>query len=783
MAGETRLALDFEPGDFSRFSGVEQGSAAQSVIQGAIVRAGFGTKACKFSNIPGVYWFGNGSMRSLAARYDSHETVNQEYWYSGSIRIPSVNGLSGYSSLLWELHHPASLYNLKNLGVAPHAIYFDGTNLRGRLQTGLGTVGSGYAHISSPIILATPPTNQWIDIIIAIKFTEANDGYVKWYIDPTGTATFGAPVQETGIPTMPFTSSIHNVLLYNEQGIYNNSGTNATQSTTSSYYSMGWRRVLSFVLAVAEFGAGGGGGSSQPPPPGDPPLPPPGVPGDGPPVDAGGSPTTHALAAAPESSIRFQCGPSWRFVVTDLAGEVTTVLDHLASDRVVTPKLNEPLEVSCTVPSDNPEINITWAPPGGNGDGFPFVAEGVRQLYCFRRESVLPPYFVCRAATLILQTTDAGGSDPARTTISAWDPWQYMMSRPVLVSAQTPVDYGGPGAPLQQGGITYPPFMPANEIALDMISNTIVFGNAAAPAAAKACFVDLAGTVADPAINETCQSFAIPGYNIPQGKSLGQALQDLCAQGFMDIVLRPIFDPVNRPGILAVVDIYNQYPPAGGAGDYRYGAVFAWDKPSRSLVGITDVIDGTLRANDIQYFYEMGGNTIAADAIDLDSIRTFGEYKVQQFFPQQALEPGVNYLAFEELNLRSTFKQTVTLDPAPERAPQPFVDYAVGDRVPVYASNRLRQSIPPPGPIFGQLPLVPTAWVRVFGIPIDIDDNGVETVRELILGPVGAPPPQEVPGTSGSALVGNTGASVAVGAAVNARTGARGALGPRGSRP
>jgi hypothetical protein len=34
-----------------------------------------------------------------------------------------------------------------------------------------------------------------------------------------------------------------------------------------------------------------------------------------------------------------------------------------------------------------------------------------------------------------------------------------------------------------------------------------------------------------------------------------------------------------------------------------------------------------------------------------------------------------------------------------------------------------------------------TGWQRIYGIPVEIDDNGVETVRELLVGPIGEPPP------------------------------------------
>ena len=73
----------------------------------------------------------------------------------------------------------------------------------------------------------------------------------------------------------------------------------------------------------------------------------------------------------------------WRFLITDLDGVGITLLDHLASERMVTLKLNEASEVTGTVPSDSNYVNRLHT------DGFPLLAEGVRQLYCFRRESFL----------------------------------------------------------------------------------------------------------------------------------------------------------------------------------------------------------------------------------------------------------------------------------------------------------------------------------------------------------------------------------------------------------
>jgi hypothetical protein len=78
---------------------------------------------------------------------------------------------------------------------------------------------------------------------------------------------------------------------------------------------------------------------------------------------------------------------------------------------------------------------------------------------------------------------------------------------------------------------------------------------------------------------------------------------------------------------------------------------------------------------------------------DATSIATYGEYWAQQFFPAQTEPAAVEAIAAQQLALRKDYKQTLTINPVPERAPEPFIDYGLGDRVPVWASNRLRQAV------------------------------------------------------------------------------------------
>lgn len=447
--------------------------------------------------------------------------------------------------------------------------------------------------------------------------------------------------------------------------------------------------------------------------------------------------------------------PLWRVVVADLEGATITTLDKLASNRFVQPNLNAPLESSGTVPSDSPEINILHT------DDFPFLAEGVRQLYWFRREwdDIVDTsctlgghgYYTIRASTLLLQITDEANAGDARSRFTAWDPWQYLFYRPIYI------DDGASGNKLiPQKGHTYDAAWTMDEVVIDILTRmSNVVDVAGPPLASQFAFTDWGwssfyDTTCTGSVIETCATSA-DGWHIEPGTSIGQALQDICTAGYMDIVFLPIYDPVNRPGILCELSIYAQSSdPDSGAGTRNYAAQFAWDAPGRSTVGFTDLFDGTQRANKVQYRNGQAGPLVPVQR-DATSIARYGEYWAEQTFPAQTQAIAVEAIAEEQLVLRKTYKQTLTINPAPEFSPEPFVDYYIGDRVPIFigkaqrgtyqlGDNSPRQPLPPG--YQGSVPVPDPAtlvWQRIYGIPVDIDDNGVETVRELLVGPIGPP--------------------------------------------
>ena len=359
--------------------------------------------------------------------------------------------------------------------------------------------------------------------------------------------------------------------------------------------------------------------------------------------------------------------PLWRYFVADLAGSGITDYSKLASDRVVEVILNGPLSMTGRAPSDNPQV---WIPYDGDGYDDPYLDEGTRLMWGFRRESSTPPYYTVRAATVVQFVSDDAEQDDARTLFQGWDPWHYLFSRPACNA-----DGSLPG----EGGLQYVDTQVSTIIA-QLLENTIVNqGHAFVDAG-----VTYGGTASWNGVLETAAGMAVgvppdPPYVIAQGTSVGQAWQQLTALGICDIILNPIYDPLVRPNYLVDLSVYAQ------AGETRDEAIFAWNAPGRSLVGISRQQDGSQRANDVAFFAGQGGSKgVGTPQLDAASIAKFGNYFAQQFFPAEATAAGVTSLAAQQLALRKTGRQTVTFRPAPGRSPRPGLDYGLGDRVPVW---------------------------------------------------------------------------------------------------
>lgn len=387
---------------------------------------------------------------------------------------------------------------------------------------------------------------------------------------------------------------------------------------------------------------------------------------------------------------RFFQGYPWRFVITDRTSATLTFLDRLSRERTVTVGLNQPRDHAGSVPSDSSEINILHT------DGDPFLAEGNRLVYGFRREggSSGPPW-VCRFAGVLYHVEDAALTGSPVTHYAARDPWQLLYKRPVRTAA---------GALPPAAGLVFAGAQQATDIAFQILFNSV--------AVEGGCHIDfLSGTVGP--------SSTLTNFTVQAGSSVGQAWDQLCATGLVDIVLDPLYDPTGHPGICVV---FNAYAKAGAV---RNDAIFAWDKPSRSLTGISRVTDGTQRENTVAYYAGQGGPLVAL-VTDPTSIAKYDPYWAQQFWPGKSAGP-VAAMAAQRLALFENGATTYTFQPAPERSPIPLLEYDPGDWAPFYASKRLRVPLSPVA-ASGQWTNLP----RIRATTLQIADNQTETVSELL---------------------------------------------------
>ncbi len=356
---------------------------------------------------------------------------------------------------------------------------------------------------------------------------------------------------------------------------------------------------------------------------------------------------------------RFFRGFEWSEVVTDRDTVAITGLSKLAASRTITYPLNKPASATGVVPSDDPRVNLPHL-VGTGPDYAPSVSFNDRLLYMFRREAQgTGAPWVCRFAGVLEQIEDACDGDQPYSTFTAYDPWQYLFARPVMNGT----------ALVGKDGISW------DNTRGDVIARQIMEGT-----------IGLHGPVyidVDAGVWEMTEQIDI---NFQQSTSVGAALQQLCATGTMDIIMEPVYDPVGMPGICVIMNVYIQ------AGVARPDAVFSWDV-GRAVVGISDLLDGDLMANRVQFYNGQGGPPVTP-ADDAASEMRYGWWETQQFFPAQTQRLAVEDMAAFQLSLRKDGHRTVNISPNPLLSPIPLLDYGLGDRVPVYATSRLRQPIP-----------------------------------------------------------------------------------------
>jgi hypothetical protein len=409
--------------------------------------------------------------------------------------------------------------------------------------------------------------------------------------------------------------------------------------------------------------------------------------------------------------------PLWKYFIASLDGTGISDYSKLARDRVCEVVLNAPLMLRGGVPSDNPQVNLVYTDDGYDD---PYLNEGTRLLWGFRRESDTSPYYTVRAGTLINLVGDTAEQDDATSAFTGWDPWHYLFSRPVCN-----VDGSLPG----KDGLSFSNTQAAVVIAT-LLQNTIDNHGFT--------YID-AGTMFSGSYQYTGNLETSAGMEIDivfqQGTSVGQAWQQVCDLGVCDIILEPVYAPAGRilTDFSTVYNFLVQLNVYAQAGSTHDELIFAWNLPGRSLTRLSRIFDGSSRANNLAFQAGQGGVFGAAPVVtDAASETKFGEYWAQQFFPGVTGPSGISVvtsLAEQQLALRNVGRETVTFSPAPERSPRPWQDYNLGDRVPVWASRAFRD-------LLGE-ESAERQYQRIYGWTANISDDALETIDPVLTSPEG----------------------------------------------
>ncbi len=367
--------------------------------------------------------------------------------------------------------------------------------------------------------------------------------------------------------------------------------------------------------------------------------------------------------------VRYEDPPVWRLLLGGSSGRILGLLDKRSTNRAFTMNLDESWSHTGLVSSEDPEINIPFPDPTSPA----YLTQNMRKIWGLRRENSTPPYdcgfdpcgpYVCRFAGIVMTLEDVGADAPT-TRYTAYDSWQYLMSRPCRVPDTT-------GAVIGQDGFTYTDARPSDIVQEQLLLTLDHDGEV---------WIDM-----DDAWVED-SDVLMGDFTINQGDSVGEIWTRCCATGLMDIILLPIFDPLNRPGMLSELHIYKE------AGTTRHNAVFGWSIGPHNVTDLSRLVDGTQMANTVQFY--AGDGSAAVTQIDLDSRSDYGSYWSQQVISDATSGETnlLNALAYEELVKRTHGVITVEFSPAPEYSPLPLRDYFPGDWVPVWADRRLREPL------------------------------------------------------------------------------------------
>lgn len=394
-----------------------------------------------------------------------------------------------------------------------------------------------------------------------------------------------------------------------------------------------------------------------------------------------------------------QAAVFWRFVLCDLLGRPISLLSSVASQKQLSYPLNRPARLSFTVPSDHQIVNEIYDVDGWNE---PALTVGCRTIKGWRRTSGQEGSWTLRYNGIVWNLQDSGDGTSTRTSVDVYDPMQILRKR--MVRSADGV-FRKPVILSEQDG---------DVIAKAFVDRTIAY--------AGEC-----GITTDTAEGASFTTAPEQSGTWNQ-KDVASAMIQLCDTGLLDVWFQPLdIDAVARP----------THPLAAMHAGPRRGSdkpnvVIAYAAPGRTAYRLDRTLSMEEVANSI-YLYGGTAKGHLSHAEDADSISKFYAYEDAQVITDIHTPTLLDDLVTEQIVMRKDARDLLTVLPTPGLAAAPFTQYFVGDTVQVLAGLGGDQAAPRGSSTRGAL----QGLSRIYGLSIDVDDDGVERVAGLDVSPQG----------------------------------------------
>ncbi len=392
-------------------------------------------------------------------------------------------------------------------------------------------------------------------------------------------------------------------------------------------------------------------------------------------------------------------------------GDITSV----CTDRNRLPLLNGPQMLGGKVPSWHELVNATEA------DGRPTLCAGYRSLRVRKNGSIV-------FNGIVWLCDDDGDENECETAFQAIDPLGAFWPRRVVCDADG--DFSAPT--LIKDYSTGPQILEA------MLANSIAQDGTSGPPIGGELGLDL-GTFAGGGVDLSAAPVDWP-------MTIAEVFSKLAATGELDAVVTPLDGTGSSGRIMGRLDAYNgdygtdrtgdvvfTYAPGSGVGNVsRYRHTSSMDTIANNLWKfLGPKYDdqhwaGNITKDDSAFASAPGPAVIARALQSRSDLSTFFEFQTDDDEFANTARALHQRLWLMESWVRALPREMFNITPSKKGALAPAGyeaydsdDFGVGDLVALEVSSKAREAV--------------SGAVRVYGIPITIEDDGSETIGDLIL--------------------------------------------------